>query len=73
MLLVNASVFLTELGHPADALAFVDHACRLGRVKGTPLAWLVLPWNSTTVASGCCVPSEFKAALSRGPPDRCHS
>jgi hypothetical protein len=37
MLLVDASVFLTELGHPADALALVDHASRLGRVKGAPL------------------------------------
>jgi tetratricopeptide (TPR) repeat protein len=37
MLLVDASVFLTELGHPADALAFIDHARKLGPVKGAPL------------------------------------
>jgi hypothetical protein len=35
MLLVDASVFLTELGHPADALAFLDHASKLGRASGT--------------------------------------
>lgn len=37
MLFINASVFLTELGHPADALAFIDHAHEMGRIKGTPL------------------------------------
>lgn len=30
-------MFLTELGHPAEGLAFIDHARKLGRVKGAPL------------------------------------
>ena len=37
MLLVDASVFLTELGHPADALAFLDEARKLGSVNAAPL------------------------------------
>ena len=37
MLLVDASVFLSELGHPADALAFVDQAQKLGPAKAAPL------------------------------------
>ena len=37
MLLVDASVFLTELGHPADVLAFLDEAQRLGPVDAAPL------------------------------------
>jgi hypothetical protein len=30
-------VLLTELGHPGDALAFLDHARKLGKVTGAPL------------------------------------
>ncbi len=37
MLFIDASVFLTELGRPADALAFIDHAHKMGRIKGAPL------------------------------------
>lgn len=37
MLFIDASVFLTELGHPADALAFIDHAHKVGQIKGAPL------------------------------------
>jgi hypothetical protein len=37
MLVVNASVFLTELGHPADALAFLDEAAKLGSPNAAPL------------------------------------
>ena len=37
MLLVDASVFLTELDHPADALAFLDEAQKLGPVNAAPI------------------------------------
>jgi len=37
LLLVNAAAMLTELGRPADALAFDDQAARLGPVEGAPL------------------------------------